>query len=36
MQSSQAVAGMGGFGDPAKAFDMSGKSATPLHHRAFV
>jgi hypothetical protein len=24
------------FGDPAKAFDTSGKSAAPLHHRAFV
>ena len=23
-----------GFGDPAKAFDTSGKSAAPLHHRA--
>jgi hypothetical protein len=25
-----------GFGDLAKAFDTSGKSAAPLHHRAFV
>jgi hypothetical protein len=25
-----------GFGDPAKAFDTSGKSAALLHHRAFV
>jgi hypothetical protein len=25
-----------GFGDPAKAFDTSGKSAAPVHHRAFV
>jgi hypothetical protein len=35
MQSSQVVAGMDGFGDPAKPFDTSGKSVAPLHHRAF-
>jgi hypothetical protein len=27
---------MDGFGGPATAFDVSGKSAPPLHHRAFV
>jgi hypothetical protein len=36
MQSSQMVAGMDGFGNPAEAFDMSGKSPPSLHHRAFV
>jgi hypothetical protein len=36
MQSSQVVAGMDGFGDPAKAFDTSGKSSALLHDRAVV
>jgi hypothetical protein len=36
MQSSQGVAGMDGFGDPAKAFDTSGKSPALLYHRAVV
>jgi hypothetical protein len=34
MQSSQAVTALDGFGDPAKAFDTSGKSAASVYHLA--